>query len=131
MICLSSSGMNLFVHVCGERINNLSFSAADANCGMEKMYCAYSKNNTQKEFNAVNDCCKNYLIKNNLKVRSSEKIDNLDSLLNIHKISNYSPLSHLSIGHKFNMFEKISLYNNSINSGIKKGIYLFLQNFRN
>jgi hypothetical protein len=98
---------------------------------MEKMYCAYSKNNTQKEFNAVNDCCKNYLIKNNLKVRSSEKIDNLDSLLNIHKISNYYPLSHLLLGHEFNMFDNTSLYNNSINSGIKKGIYLFLQNFRN
>ena len=131
MICLSSSGANVFVHVCGEKINNLSFSVADANCGMEKMYSERSINNTQKEFIAENNCCKNYLLKNNLKVRSAEKIDTLDLLLTTLKVSDSSSISNFLLPLDLNVFDNIILYNRNVNSIAKNGIYLLLQNFRN
>ena len=98
---------------------------------MEKMYSDRSINNTQKEFIAENNCCKNYLLKNNLEVRSAEKIDTLDLFLTIQKISDYFPLSNFLFNLDSIFFDNIALYNTTVNSVTKNGIYLLLQNFRN
>ena len=132
MICYTSSRMNLFIHVCGGRISNLSLTATETGCGMETKVCEYSKTNHKRAFNDVNDCCKNHSVKTNLKVQSSEKTDNLNLFLNIYKINAIiSPLLNQLIGYQLTDFDEISPHIKSLNPAVKKGIYLLFQNFRN
>jgi hypothetical protein len=132
MICYTSSGMNLFVHVCSGKISNLSFSETETGCGMETKVCEYSKVNHKTAFNGINDCCKNHSLKTNLKVQSSEKTDNLNLFLNIYKINAIiSPLLNQLIGIQLTDFDEIRPHIKSLNLAVKKGIYLLFQNFRN
>jgi hypothetical protein len=132
MICYTSSGINLFIHVCGGKVSNFSLTAKEVVCSMETKVCEFSKVNHKTAFNDVNDCCKNHSVKTSLKVQTSENIDNLDLSLSSQKINAFfiPSISYL-LGYQLNEFIEISPHFIPINSTLKNGIYLFLQNFRN
>lgn len=132
MICYTSSGINLFIHVCGGRVSNFSLTASEAVCSMEKRVCEFSKVNFNIAFKDVNDCCKNHSVKASLKVQTSENIDHLNLSLSSQKINVFllPSISHL-LEYQLNEFVEISPHFIPINSTIKKGIYLLIQNFRN
>ena len=132
MICYTSSGVNLFVHVCEGKISNFSFSETEAGCGMENKICEFSKTNHKTAFKTVNDCCKNHSVKADLKTQKSENTENLNFFLNGQKNSAIILESFNRLfGYQFNEFEDISPHYGLIKSVVKKGIYLLFQNFRN
>lgn len=132
MICYTSSGINLSVHICGDKISNLSFSATKAGCGMENNSCAFSKANHKTAFNDGNSCCKNHSVKTSLKLQNSEKADDNNLFLNVQQINTIIlPSLNRLIGYQLNEFDDISPHFRILNSTVKKGLYLLLQNFRN
>jgi len=132
MICYTSSGINLFVHICGGKIRNCSLIKTEAGCGMETKICKSSESHHKTTFNNVNNCCNNLSINSNLKIKSYEKVDKLNVLLNFQIIrTNISPILNHLLGYQNNDFDDISPHLISENLPVKNNIYLFFQNFRN
>jgi hypothetical protein len=132
MICFTSSGINLFFHVCNGHFNKLSFTKTDAACGIETT-CKHQYNSSSTILKNKNTCCQNHSILCQNEVRDFK---NFDTDLSI-KNTDY-PLKHLL--HSIDNFYYLRIYHSvkksldlySIHSFYsKKRIFLILQNFRN
>jgi hypothetical protein len=132
MICYNSLGINLFVHICGGKVSNLSFSVKESGCGMENNISSISKINLKTAFNNANTCCENHSVKTSLKSQNSEKADDINFFLKVQHINTINlPSLNSLIGYQLNEFDDISPHGRILNSTVKKGLYLLLQNFRN
>jgi hypothetical protein len=131
MICYTSSGTNLFVHVCGEKISNLSLTETEDACGMQQL-CKYLEKNHQTSIYNTNTCCKTHLLKTNVKVQCFENGDQVNLF---HHLSKFSSSLFIQSYNLFvlqkQIFSDISPHNTALNLAVKKGIYLLFQNFRN
>nr|WP_294899587.1 hypothetical protein [uncultured Pedobacter sp.] len=131
MICYTSSGMNLFMHTCGGKLSKLSFSEADANCGMENSrldYQAFCKSSLDN----VDTCCKNHSLKS---PHHNQIIEKADSQLTknawIFLPTQFLGLQYL-IDHNFKLTDVISPHlKQPVYINPKIDIYVLLQNFRN
>ncbi len=131
MICYTSSGINLFVHVCGGNISGFSLSEADAGCGMEKSLVSIAQA-CKSSLNDVDLCCQNHTIANTVNTQIIEKTN----IAEVTVIAKLVPLYFISLQNFFqaktvNDLDSIPIYRLFVSSYFKRGVYLYLQNFRN
>ncbi|MDA9554626.1 hypothetical protein N9R54_00190 [Pelobium sp.] len=130
MICYTSSGINLFMHTCGGKLSELSFSEADANCGMENSKMQYH-NYCKSSLDSVDACCQNHSVKSPHHIQILEKVDSQPTK-NISTIVAPQFFVLQNFVYHLKLVEVISphlRYQVDINP--KKVIYLMVQNFRN
>lgn len=118
------------MHTCGGKLSKLSFSKADANCGMENskmQYHTYCKSSLDN----VDTCCQNHSVKSPHLIQILEKADspptkNITTIVTPQFFVLQNFVCHLKL------IEVISPHLRcQVDINPKKVIYLMVQNFRN